>query len=612
VAAFGVEELRQAQAAFSRGQLDESRRLCSAILSRRSDWPDALHLSAAIALHSGDPEGALSQVNRAIDAHPGDASFHQTRAHVLRMLGRGAQAESEFRRALALAPGLPEAHAGLASCLIDRREWTGARDNLAAAVSSRSGNAPWRYNLALCEMQLGNLDAAAAQLRAALQLAPGWPQAASLLGVVLMQKGDAEGAAGALESALATDPKLAPAWNNLGTVRLAQGRVEEAKRCFGEAIALDPRDAQAAGNLGNAQRASGDLAAAERAYRDAIRIAPRFGTAWQNLGNVLREMGRIPEARAALEEAVRASDSPEAHMSLAITMLSSGDVPAAWTEYAWRHGARPRAETVNALRAALTSGAPVALRSEQGLGDMLFFLRWAPSIPSSHRAWRGDARLAALLARTGLFERIEPEAPSQDAVWIGDLPGLLDDRAPAFLPPLPLSADPAALEAARRELEAFGPSPYVGVVWRSGTPFQSGDERLSKNAPLEQLGSALAATQGTIVSLQRRPAAGELERLAAACARPVFDASAWNDDLEKITAAIALLSRYVGVSSTNLHIAAGLGTNASILVPQPPEWRFGTGGTSTPWFPGATVHRQAADGSWDAAFGTLSRELASA
>jgi hypothetical protein len=69
--------------------------------------------------------------------------------------------------------------------------------------------------------------------------------------------------------------------------------------------------------------------------------------------------------------------------------------------------------------------------------------------------------------------------------------------------------------------------------------------------------------------------------------REVHDFSAWNDDLEDALALMGVLDEYAGVSNTNMHLRAGLGRTANVLVPFPPEWRWqGTGGES-PWFPAA-------------------------
>jgi hypothetical protein len=149
----------------------------------------------------------------------------------------------------------------------------------------------------------------------------------------------------------------------------------------------------------------------------------------------------------------------------------------------------------------------------------------------------------------------------------------------------------------------------VGVAWRAGTRSDAGEETLSKNVPIEDLVRALGGIKATLVSLQRHPREGELEGLAKASGLPVLDAAAWNDDLAAMAGLVASLDHYVGVSSTNVHIAAGLEVPASILVPQPPEWRYGHDGGSTPWFPRFRVYREDARDGWDGALASLAADL---
>jgi hypothetical protein len=116
--------------------------------------------------------------------------------------------------------------------------------------------------------------------------------------------------------------------------------------------------------------------------------------------------------------------------------------------------------------------------------------------------------------------------------------------------------------------------------------------------------AALAPLGGTVVALQRRPEPGEIETAAGALGRPVHDFSAINDDLEDGLALTALLDRHVAVSNTNIHLAAAAGKTADVLVPVPPEWRWGLGEDS-PWFPGFRVHRQGRDGDWAPALAAI-------
>jgi hypothetical protein len=85
-----------------------------------------------------------------------------------------------------------------------------------------------------------------------------------------------------------------------------------------------------------------------------------------------------------------------------------------------------------------------------------------------------------------------------------------------------------------------------------------------------------------------------------------------NEDLEEMLALLAALDEYLGVSNTNMHLRAGSGKTARVLVPWPAEWRWMAAGDASPWFPGFRVYRQQADGDWNAALTRLRGDLAAA
>ncbi len=59
-------------------------------------------------------------------------------------------------------------------------------------------------------------------------------------------------------------------------------------------------------------------------------------------------------------------------------------------------------------------------------------------------------------------------------------------------------------------------------------------------------------------------------------------------------ALLALVDEYVGVSNANTHLRAGLGGSMQVLVPHPPEWRWGVAAEA--WFPTMRAYRQPAGG----------------
>jgi hypothetical protein len=254
-----------------------------------------------------------------------------------------------------------------------------------------------------------------------------------------------------------------------------------------------------------------------------------------------------------------------------------------------------------------------------------------------------------LLERVPVLDRVipwsEPPRPSDLAVLVGDLPQVLATTGsfsylprvrtrpsrggasgqqmkfarrlrvfhPELPPPLALTPLPERLEEMKERLSRLGPPPYLGLTWRAGTaPEQQRGSvwLLHKEIPLDQFATALRGVNGTLLALQRNPLPGEIESLSAHAAMPVGDLTALNEDLEAMLALLALMDDYVGVSNTNMHLRAGTGRPARVLVPRPAEWRWMATGHASPWFPGFRLYRQHADGGWNEALARLRGDLA--
>ena len=429
-----------------------------------------------------------------------------------------------------------------------------------------------------------------------------------------------EEALGAFDALVAADPGLARARSFRGLTRCHLGDFERGLEDLREAARIAPRDAALHANLGMIHFVRNHLDEAEASLRRALQLAPGTPEVLSNLGLVLRDRGDFAGAERAARAALAARpDYPEARVNLGYALLAQGKFAEGWEASC----ARPHAQ-VNlrdpALRVTVphhaqlpSAPAGVIVHGEQGLGDTLFFLRFAPWLRTlGHRlAFWGDGRLHAMLRRTGHFEHcLLPEAAPGEGLallWAGDLPRLAHATQPAEFPPaLALAPDPARVAALRARLAAWGPPPYVGLTWRAGVS-RAGLVALSKSIDPAAFGAALARVPATFVSIQRQPRPGEAQAVAEALGRAVHDASFVNDDLEDALAMVGLLDDYVGVSNTNMHLRAGTGRGAKVLVPYPPEWRWLAGGERSPWFAAWPVYRQAPNGDWAPALERLAQ-----
>lgn len=426
------------------------------------------------------------------------------------------------------------------------------------------------------------------------------------------------------DQVLAAQPAHAHALHFKGYALCQMGRFPEGVPLLEQALAARPLEPAFNANLGMIRFVMGDLPGAIRTLERTVKIAPGLAEAWSNLAMALRDAGQFDRALAAARRAVQLRpEFPAARLNLAMALLSAGRWEEAWEAYRWRHdpranvrdlGIAPTIPHATRLPAPL-AGAALTLHGEQGLGDVLFFFRYAAALReagASLRFW-GDARVGPLLERNALVNAAvagrEPPAGTdpERLLWMGDLPALLGKRV-EFPGPAPLAASARHREAARQRLAALGPAPYIAIGWRAGLP-RAGKAVLSKSVDPAALGAALAGVPGTVVSLQREPVAAEAGALAAALAAPLHDLSDANADLESMLALLDCVDEYVAVSNTNVHLRAGLGKATRVLVPWPPEWRWTRDAERSPWFPGCPLYRASADGDWGAALGRLALDL---
>ena len=468
--------------------------------------------------------------------------------------------------------------------------------------------------------ELGRLDEARAALERAVELNPSLADAWNLLGLIEQAAGSHDSAHRWFTRAIELRPSLAAAWMNRANSDFALGNVARATEGHARAIALDPANAEARINAAYVNVAAGDHRQAIAQYREALRIKPGEARAHLGLAHQLYmagEGGYLEHFREALR---LGDDSTTAHVLTAGALFASGRYDEAWREYGWRS---PRQEYLAALAAkglryqlpplAQLGGRRVAIVGEQGLGDNVFFLRYAPALRAAGATLQyvGDPRLHALLLRTGTFDSVADRAPSRDqelAILAADVPLLFPGQAAASLPPpLPLRADEARLAAARDRLRALGPAPHVALTWRAGEP-KEGVLRLVKEIDPRRLGEALRGVRATWVSVQRAARSDELDAIGAGLGAAVHDLGAVNADLDDALALMAAVDDYVGVSNTNVHLRAGVASRARVLVPFPAEWRWNAPGRS-PWFPAFDVYPAGREAGWDASLARLAADL---
>ncbi|MBN9495543.1 MAG: tetratricopeptide repeat protein [Alphaproteobacteria bacterium] len=120
----------------------------------------------------GDLSGALAAYDQALAANPGDLMALVNRGVTFHMLGRAAEAATDYAKAAALAPQIALIHANLAAALLDAHKPGSARDAALKAVELEPSNVTAWNNLGVACGQLGLARDAQDAWRKALAIDP--------------------------------------------------------------------------------------------------------------------------------------------------------------------------------------------------------------------------------------------------------------------------------------------------------------------------------------------------------------------------------------------------------------------------------------------------------
>jgi class 3 adenylate cyclase/TolB-like protein/tetratricopeptide (TPR) repeat protein len=186
--------------------------------------------------------------------------------------GAAAEAEANYRRALAIVPGSPDALIGLAAALAagGKAEESEKTHKLAIAAQPRYAFAHVAYGNYLFTQ--GRAADAIAPYEQATRLAPDNPNTFNNLGSAYIHLADFDKAAEAIARSLAIEPRRA-SYSNSGTVHYYRGRHREAAGMFRKAIELAPADHRLWGNLADALLFDLQIDEAKKAYRHALELA---------------------------------------------------------------------------------------------------------------------------------------------------------------------------------------------------------------------------------------------------------------------------------------------------------------------------------------------------
>lgn len=204
----------------------------------------ALELAGQCVRAAGREGDALALFQRAARENELSAIPVANAAGSLLALGRRAEAEREYRKALALDPTLPEAATNLARILREKGEKAAAIAVLDAALDAGGHAGEVYLERGTAYAESGSLEEALRDFREAARRRPADPVALEDAARAAYHLGRTREAAQGYEALLRIAPDRGDLWKTLGALYLETlDEPEEAQRCFRRALLLE-RDPQ--------------------------------------------------------------------------------------------------------------------------------------------------------------------------------------------------------------------------------------------------------------------------------------------------------------------------------------------------------------------------------
>ncbi len=459
----------------------------------------------------------------------------------------------------------------------------------------------------------GALDEALAVLSKGVRTYPGNPALLNDFGLLLLEKGRAPEAVKVFKAVLALLPASGAAHFNLANAVRAAGNPARAIFLYRQALKFGTVLPEVFNNLGLAHRDLGDMAAAREAYGDALGLDPHYVPAAMNWSYALVQDGRPSEAVGLLRDVICARpEYADAHWLLSHALLLLGEYREGWREYEWRWAKMPvapyrRTDPARQWHGEDLHGRRILLYAEQGLGDAVQFIRYAPLV-----ADRGGSvvvecheELVALFCTVQgvqeVYARGSPVPLCDVECPLLSLPAVFGTTVatiPAVVPYL--HAGEERVRSWKTKIAEATASLRVGLVWAGSARHRNDANRSLPPGGLIPLGSL---DKVRFYSLQKGDSADTRVRVPRGLV--LTDVSQELPDLAETAAAVQALDLVVTVDTAVAHVAGAVGVPVWLLVPYAPDWRWMLGWADTPWYPSMRIFRQGAPGAWGAVIADL-------
>jgi tetratricopeptide (TPR) repeat protein len=583
-----------------------------------ADSADAYSDLGAALGSDGRLEAAIDAFKNALRLNPKHADARCNLGNALRQQRRLDEAAACLEEVIVASPSHYQAHMNLGRVRFDQRNWQAAHAHFAHAAQIAPHDSQPHFLAGCALAEQGKLADAIACFERACQLQPRFVDGYYQLGKALVQIGRPADGLGPLERACLLQPHSPEIQNAVGVALAELHRFDAALPYFQEALRFFPKFPSALANQGDALRRCGRIDEALESLRRAVALAKNDAGAHHNLALVFADKGDFASAGQEHELAIQLQpENALFHKNRALLWLRLGEWEKGWPEFEWRWKCREfpkRAFSQPPWDGSPLNGRTILLYSEQGLGDVLHFIRYAPLVKERGGVilLQCPASMHPILSCCKGIDRFvvqDPRMPDFDVhAPLMSLPGIMGTtvaNVPAAVPYI--FAHPEGVEHWQKLLQSTGGF-RIGVCWQ-GSRAHSGDRQ--RSFALAELSALARLPNVSLISLQAGVGREQLDSVRAQFPVTDFGAGLDRDSGAFMdTAAIMKHLDLVITCDTAIgHLAGALGVPVWLALSTVSDWRWLLDRQDTPWYPTMRLFRQKELGSWRPVFAQMAREL---
>jgi len=613
------EDFQRGVTALRTGNLKEARRRLQAVTRTQPKHVPALNLLGVVLSQLGRNDEALSTYDRALSFSPDSPESWYGRGMILLAMRRPDEAIASFTRLLAVKPDFTQVHLLRAKLLCDVGDHEAALDAIDKLLAIAPGLAEAWLGRSNILFEAGRYDEALSAAEKAIALKPSLAEALHACGNTLNELRRHDEALGAYDKALALNANSAGGWYGRGNVLSELKRFDDALIAYDKALALDQNFAQGWVGRGNVLNMLKRFDEALAAFARALALQAKLAEAWLGRGNVLLELKRFEEALSCYDQAIAIQpDFATAYFNRGRSRLLLGHYEGGWQDYEWRWQARdflskrPDLKSSN-WQGENLSGRHLLVYSEQGLGDIIQFVRYLPLL--LQREYKITFLTAEKLAR--LFRQSIPSLHVVDTlqglqrpdaqVALISLPYFLKTDLSSVPNQVPYLNAEANLEAAwkvRIGVHGF----KIGIAWQ-GNPVGAIDA--GRSVPLKEFVRLSKIPEVRLISLQKQVGLNQLADLPEDARIEIlgdnFDSGP--DAFIDTAAVMNNLDLIITCDTSIAHLAGALGRPTWVALKHVPDWRWMLDREDTPWYPTMRLFRQDERDEWGHVFSKIEESL---